>query len=218
MARFSMDEVDNYSQENTGSYFTLKDDKDTARVRFLYESVDDIVGYAVYRVQVGDKERYVNAIRTYNEPIENDPFAMAGYKLHAKLFIPLYNEDTGEVQIWERGKTYFSRLASMAARYNPLYNEIIEVERNGKKGDMKTEYQFYPIENKPFNINDIEIPNPLGTIILDKTFEEMQYYVEHGDFPQSSQQVAGQRSDARETRADMPTGRRTPENTGRRAF
>lgn len=217
MARFSMDEVDNYSQSNTGSYFTLKDDKDTARVRFLYKSVDDIVGYAVYRVQVGDRERYVNAIRTYNEPIENDPFAMAGYKLHAKLFIPLYNEDTGEVQIWERGKTYFSRLASMAARYNPLYDEIVEVERNGKKGDMKTEYQFYPIENKPFNINDIEIPNPLGTIILDKTFEEMQYYVEHGQFPESSQQVAETRS-ATPQRNDMPTGRRTPENTGRRAF
>jgi hypothetical protein len=215
MARFTMDEVDNYSSSNTGSYFTLKDDKDTARVRFLYNTVDDIVGYAVYRVQVGDRERYVNAIRAYNEPIENDPFAMAGYKVQAKLFIPLYNEDTGEVQIWERGKTYFSRLASMASRYKPLYDEIIEIERNGKKGDMKTEYQFFPVEHSPFNIDEIEIPNPLGTIILDKTYEEMQYYVEHGEFPQTSQQVAERRT---EQRADAPTGRRTPENTGRRAF
>lgn len=215
MARFTMAEADNYSQSNAGSYFSLKDDKNTARVRFLYETVDDIVGYAVYKVQVGDKERYVNAIRAYNEPIENDPFAMAGYKVQAKLFIPLLNEDTGEVQIWERGKTYFSRLASMASRYNPLYNEIVEIERNGKKGDTKTDYQFYPIESKPINIDEIDIPDPLGTIILDKTYEEMQYYVEHGCFPDASEQAAERRT---ATRADMPTGRRTPENTGRRAF
>lgn len=214
MARFTMAEADNYSQSNAGSYFALKDDKDTARVRFLYKTVDDIVGYAVYRVQVGDKERYVNAIRAYNEPIENDPFAMAGYKVQAKLFIPLYNEDTGEVQIWERGKTYFSRLASMANRYNPLYNEIVEIERNGKKGDQTTDYQFYPIDNKEFDINSIDIPDPLGTIILDKTYDEMAYYVENGHFPEASQQVAERRSADRE----MPTGRRTPENTGRRAF
>lgn len=215
MARFAMEEADNYSQSNAGSYFVLKDDKDTARVRFLYRTVDDIVGYTVYRVQVGDKERYVNAIRTYNEPIENDPFAMAGYKVQVKLFIPLYNEDTGEVQIWERGKTYFSRLASMANRYNPLYNEVIEIERNGKKGDQKTEYQFYPIEHSEFDLSEIEIPDPLGTIILDKTYDEMQYYVEHGRFPESSEQVAERRTS---TRTEMPTGRRTPENTGRRAF
>lgn len=215
MARFTMNEADNYTQSNAGSYFSLKDDKDTARVRFLYETVDDIVGYAVYRVQVGDKERYVNAIRSYNEPIENDPFAAAGYKLHAKLFVPLYNEDTNEVQFWERGKTYFSRLASLASRYNPLYNEVVEVERNGKKGDMKTDYTFYPVENSTFDIDSIDIPSPLGTIILDKTYEEMKYYVENGCFPEASEQVAERRNTQR---ADMPTGRRTPENTGRRAF
>ena len=215
MARFTMAEADNYSQSNTGSFFSLKDDKDTARVRFLYNTVDDIGGYAVYKVQVGDKERYVNAIRTYNEPIENDPFAMAGYKLQAKLFIPLYNEDTGEVQFWERGKTYFSRLASMANRYKPLYNEVIEIERNGKKGDTNTDYQFFPISHSEFDISSVEIPDPLGTIILDKTFDEMQYYVDHGCFPETSEQVAERRT---ASRTEMPTGRRTPDTAGRRAF
>jgi hypothetical protein len=216
MARFSMADADNYTQSNAGSYFSLKDDKDTARVRFLYGTVDDIEGYAVYKVKVGDKERYVNSIRAYNEPIENDPFAVAGYKVQAKLFIPLLNIDNGEIQFWERGKTYFSRLASMASRYNPLYNEIIEVERNGKKGDTSTDYQFYPIENSPINLDELDIPSPLGTIILDKTYDEMQYYVDHGCFPDTSEQVAESRTAQRGE--PMPTGRRTPENTGRRAF
>lgn len=215
MARFTMAEADNYSQSNAGSYFSLKDDKDTARVRFLYGSVDDIIGYAVYKVPVGDKERYVNAIRAYNEPLENDPFAMAGYKVQAKLFIPLFNIDTGEVQFWERGKTYFSKLSSMANRYNPLYNEVVEIERNGKKGDTSTDYAFFPIEHSEFDMSEIEIPDPLGTIILDKTYDEMQYYVDHGCFPETSEQVAERRTAAR---TELPTGRRTPETTGRRAF
>ena len=85
MARFTMAEADNYSQSNAGSYFALKDDKDTARVRFLYKTVDDIVGYAVYRVQVGDKERYVNAIRAYNDRSYNEAKSMLESILH---FIP----------------------------------------------------------------------------------------------------------------------------------
>lgn len=216
MARFTVDEADNYNTTNRGSFFTLKNDKDTARVRILYDSINDIQGYAVYRVQVGDRERYVNSLRAYSDPIENDPFAVAGYKLQAKLFIPVYNVDTDEVQIWERGKTYIQKIAGFASRYNPLYNEIFEIERNGKKDDMKTEYQFYPIDNKEFDLSSVEIPNPLGTIILDKTFEEMDYYVTHGDFPQSSQEVASQRAESLPFR-EGPTGRRTPE-TGRRAF
>ena len=36
MAEFSMNEADNYGGNGGGSFFTLKDDKDKARVRFLY--------------------------------------------------------------------------------------------------------------------------------------------------------------------------------------
>lgn len=202
----------NYGQSGAGNFFSLQNDKDSAKVRILYGTAEDVEGYAVYRVKVGDKDRYVNSLRAYNEPIEKDPFAMAGYKCIARLFIPVYNLETNEVQLWERSKSYFTRIESMAARYNPLYNEIIEIERNGAKGDKNTEYQFYPIENSEFDINSIEIPNPIGTVVLDKTFEEMQYYVEHGCFPDDAPSVPHRNY-------SEPT-RRTPDNAGvqRRVF
>ena len=222
MARFSMNEADNYGNQGGSSFFTLKDDKDTAKVRFLYETIDDVEGYAVHRVQVGDKERYVNCLRSYNEPIDNCPFCAAQLKVTPKLFIKLYNEDAGECQIWERGKAYFQRLASLSSRYNPLVNEIVEIERSGKKGDMQTTYEFYPIENAPVNIDDLpECPEPLGTIILDKTYDEMNEYLDTGSFPSDSANVASARQAEREETPfrDQPTGRRTPSsNTGRRGF
>ena len=46
MAEFSMNEADNYGGNGGGSFFTLKDDKDKARVRFLYRGVEDVKGYA----------------------------------------------------------------------------------------------------------------------------------------------------------------------------
>ena len=142
MAEFSMNEADNYGGNGGGSFFTLKDDKDKARVRFLYRGVEDVKGYACHKVAVGDKDRYVNCLRAYNEPLDKCPFCAAQLKVTPRLFLSLYNEDAGEVQVWERSKSYFQRLASLSSRYNPLHDEIIEIERSGKKSDyqMRTAY------------------------------------------------------------------------------
>lgn len=209
--RFNFNEADNYGQQNAGSFFTLKDDKDTARVRFLYDTIDDVEGYVVHEVEVNGKRRYVGCIRSYDEPVDNCPLCAAGYKQIPKLFLKLYNEDTNEVQIWERGKTFFQRISSLAARYNPLCNEIVEIERNGKKGDMQTKYEFYPTDNSEFDMSELEVTEPLGTIILDKTADEMSEFVKTGGFEDAGQQVSSQRGE------DIQ--RRTPNNnSGRRAF
>ena len=207
--RFNFNDADNYGQQNAGSFFQLKDDKDTARVRFLYDTIDDVEGYVVHQIEVGDRKRYVGCLRSYNEPIEKCPLCEAQYKQIPKLFLKLYNEDTQEVQIWERGKSFFQRISSLAAHYNPLCDEIVEVERNGKKGDMKTTYEFYPTDNSEFNMNDLEVTDPLGTIILDKTADEMNEYLQTGGFSDTGQDASSQRG------ADIQ--RRTPNNS-RRAF
>lgn len=186
MGTFSMQEADNYGQSNAGSFFQLKDDKDTAKVRFLYNTIDDVQGYAVHQVELPDgKKRYVNCLRNYNEPLDKCPLCAAGSKILPKLFLKMYNEDTQECQIWERGKSYFQKLASLSAHYNPLCNEVIEIERNGKKGDQKTEYMFYPLESSEINLDDYECPEPLGTIILDKTEDEIKAFMRDGEFPEN---------------------------------
>ena len=220
MGKFSFEDADNYGSQGNGSFFQLKDDHDTAKVRFLYDGIDDVEGYAVHEVHIGDKRRYVNCLRSYNDPIDKCPFCQAQMKVIPKLFLKLYNEDAGEVQIWERGKKYFQRMGSLATHYKPLYNQVIEIERNGAKGDMKTTYEFYPDGESPIDINDekYDCPDPLGTIILDKNADDMNYFLDNGDFPTDSEAVADERSARRGGRGseDMPTGRRTPSN--RRAF
>ena len=209
MGVFSFDEADNYGQSNSGSFFQLKDDKDTAKVRFLYNTIDDVQGNVVHQVEIGDKKRYVNCLRSYNEPLDKCPLCQAQYKQIPKLFIRLYNEDAKEVQIWERGKTYFQKMASLAARYNPLCNTVVEIERNGKKGDQKTEYIFYPLDTTEFNLDDVEIPEVLGTLILDKTADEMNDFLQLGDFVDEG---TVQRPSTPEVT------RRTPPSQGRRSF
>lgn len=214
MARFSFDQADNYGQQNAGSFFTLKDDNDTARVRFLYNGIEDIQGYAVHQVQIGDKMRYVNCIRDYNDPVDKCPLCQAQYKIIPKLFLKVFNEDSKETQIWERGKTYFQRMAGLAAHYNPLVNEVIEIQRHGKKGDMKTTYEFFPCENSPVNLDDYECAEPLGTIILDKNADEMNEFLRSGDFPSDGAPV--QRNDPPFSGSVV---RRTPSNPEpRRSF
>ena len=216
MAEFSMNEADNYGGNGGGSFFTLKDDKDKARVRFLYRGVEDVKGYACHKVAVGDKDRYVNCLRAYNEPLDKCPFCAAQLKVTPRLFLSLYNEDAGEVQVWERSKSYFQRLASLSSRYNPLHDEIIEIERSGKKGDMHTTYEFYPIENEPVNLDDFEITNPLGTIILDKTAEDMNVYLDMGAFPDTNEGSSNNYNNRENL--EQPQRRTPSNNPPRRAF
>lgn len=208
MGTFSMDEADNYGKSNAGSFFTLKNDKDTARVRFLYRTMDDVKGIAAHKVDVNGKERYVNCLRSYNEPIDNCPFCKAQYKLIPRIFVKLYNVDTDEFQIWERGKTFFSTLASIANHCNPMCNQVVEVTRNGKAGDQKTTYTTYPIENSAFNLDEFDEVDAMGSIVLQKTASEMNYYIQNGKFEDNGQQSAPQQT------AEAPQ-RRTPTNPNR---
>lgn len=193
MPRFSFEDADKYGSSGAkSSYFSLKDDGDTARVHLLGDDMNDFPGYAVHKVPIGDGYRYVNCLKEAGQPKDVCPFCADRdpeiNKVLAKLFVPLYNCDTDEVQIWERGKTFFKELSQYCA-HTPHVSEVItEVTRSGKKGDTSTTYRLYEMKDTDdFNMADVEddIPDILGTIILDKTADEMEYYLQHGSFDES---------------------------------
>ena len=229
MPRFSYEEADNYGSQqfdNKINYFQLKQDHDTARIHLLGDDMNDFPGYAVHQIIVGKTKsgkeirRYVNCLREAGAPASDCPFCAVGKndtnlsKVWAKLFIPVYSCDTDEVQIWERGKSFFRPLASYCSR-NPHVSEIVtEVERQGASGDTNTTYGLYATrEEDNFDIENIrdEIPNILGDVVLDKSFDEMQYFVEHGKFEgdddsqSNDEPVTRRREDTRRT----PTRRST---------
>ena len=229
MGRFVANEVDNYGGSGGSSFFTLKDDGDVARVRFMYNSMEDVVGYAVHEVEIDGKKRYVNCLRSYNEPKSKCPFCNASSFQRAKLYIPVYDIDEGEVKIWERGKNFFAKMSALCARYSnaktPLVAHTFDVERHGKKGDTGTTYEIYETGADDTTLEDLpEIPEVLGTIILDKSADDMEYYLDNECFPNND--GAPKRSEsARTERADrgrgddaQPTGRRTPSRRGDSSF
>ena len=221
MPRFSFEDADKYGGGTSRSYFSLKDDGDTAKIHLLGDDMNDFPGYAVHRVPVGDGYRYVNCLREAGEPADVCPFCAEGKhepeisKVWAKLFIPLYNIEADEVQIWERGKTFFRELSQYCAHTPHMSEAVTEVTRSGKKGDTSTTYRLYQLNEKDkFNIADVEddIPEILGTIVLDKTAEDMEYYLDRGSFPDDISEN-NRRDDARRPSRDRDEG--TSRSSGR---
>ena len=221
MAKFNVTEIDNYGGNAAGgSFFSLKNDKDVATVRFMYNTLQDVQGYAVHEVEVDGKKRYANCLRSYNDPIDDCPLCAARYKVLAKIFVTLYDEESGEVKIWDRGKTFMSKLSSLCSRYNPLVATPFEIERNGKKGDQKTTYETYALESDDVTLDDLpEVPELLGTLILDKTYEELESFLDTGSFGDEKEEAPVQSRNPRTDRrqASAPTSqRRTPAATSTR--
>lgn len=223
MARFRFDEAEHYGGTGGGGYFSLKDDGDTARVRFLYHGIEDVEGYAVHEVELNGKKRYINCKRAYNQPVDDCPFCAAQHIQLAKLFIPIYNIEEDRIQIWERGKTFLQKISSLCARYGQnksLVEQVFEIERNGKAGSKTTTYEIYPI-GQPDGTTFEDLPERqeiLGTIVLDKSEDDMEYYLKHGEFPddRDSSQIRRRddsRGDYRESRSndrERRSTRRTP--------
>ena len=226
MARFTFDDVENYQQKSGNSnigFFKLANDKDVATIRMLYNNADDIEGFSVHEVQINDKKRYVNCIRTYRDPIDDCPLCKSGNACKAKLFIPLYNEDAEQSQIWERGPKFFAKVSSVCSRYGkkPIVSQIFEVERNGKPHETATDYNFYrtddPADDK--TLDDFDMPKILGGLVIDATADDMEYFLDNGEFPPADSEDDTPRRSRREEEEERPTrrseGRRTPARSRR---
>lgn len=193
MATFKANEEQNYRGKGGTGFFSIANDKETKRVRFMYRSANDVDGMSVHKIKYNDRDRYVNCIREYNEPIDNCPFCKQKYPIQARIFIPIYNEDEGEVQLWDRGaKTWIGRITSLCARYSSSDRQLVgstfDIERNGKPKDMKTDYNVYFVESDGTRIEDLPEPKKaLGGLVLDKSYEDMEYYLNHGEFPESDE-------------------------------
>lgn len=229
MGRFNYEDAEHYGGKgNGGSYFKLQNDMEVARVQLLGNDMNDFPGYAVHQVEIDGSKRWVNCLRDYNDPIDVCPFCAGKIKQEARLFIPLYNLDAEEVQIWERGKNFFPTLAGYCSRNPEVVGVVTEIERHGKPHDTKTTYQLYSTNEEPERATleefEDEIPEILGRYVLDKTAEEMEYYLAHEEFPdEGSEEEAVKprgksrdRESARESSRSSDRGSRRTPSRGRR--
>lgn len=231
MARFHADDAKNYGGQGGGGFFGLEDDGDTARVRFCYESIDDVEGFSVHHVKVGKADngsdifRNVNCLREYNQPIDDCPFCREGMPVQAKLYIPVYDMDNDVIKTWERGKKFFDKISGIVSKYPNTVTRVFEIQRHGQKRDMSTTYEIMLDDDKTeetgydpeLRVEDLgELPNILGSIVLDKTADDMEYFLEEGQFPPTEGEESDE--DERPARRGSNRGdrgdRRTPSNRG----
>lgn len=213
MARVSYEDSEKYFSGSGSDWFQLKNDGDVARVQFMLNSIDDIPIFSTHRVKIGDKERYVDCLRSPQDPIDACPFCAAGLPAKAVRFIVMFQHDDNKVKIWERGRQFISKLQGLINRYNPLEDKVFEIERHGKAGDTSTKYEIYPLDGvDPVNMDEVEMPELEGSLILQKTAEEMEYYLDTGNFPNEDDGGAPVRrrgAEAPARRTSTPA-RRTP--------
>lgn len=215
MARVTYEDSEKYFSGSGGDWFQLKNDGDVARVQFMLNDIDDIPIYSTHKVKLGDKERYVDCLRNPQDPIDMCPFCAAGLPAKAVRFIIMYQHDDGKVKIWERGKQFISKLQGLINRYHPLEEKVFEVERHGKAGDTSTKYEIYPLDGvDPVNLDEMEMPELEGGLILQKTADEMEVYLDTGSFPDTADASnAPVRRRGAEVSRSAPASRRTPADT-----
>lgn len=214
MARFRMGEEDNYgnSGERT-NFFTIKNDGEVKKIRFMYANSNDVEGLAVHEVNVNGKTRYVNCLRDYNSPIDDCPLCKAGYNQKAKVYVPVYDCYEEKVYIWERGKKFLSKLSSLFSRFPDMVAHEFEIERHGAPKSTDTTYEIYEVSHDNTKLTDLpEIPKVLGGFVLDKNAQEMEEYLKTGNFPNSN---GGNNYNQSNVNGYVPQ-RRTPSNNRER--
>lgn len=213
MGRININNAGNFSTGNSNGFFSLADDGDSAVVTFLYDDPEgaDMDYFVVHRVEVDGRERYVNcnAVSDDGESLNPDdcPLCVEGFPRTEKLFLQLYNHETEQVETWDRGRSYVSKIVTLINKYGPLVTQPFEIVRNGKKGDQRTTYEFFPEAPEPdATLEDFpEKSELLGTLILDLD-ENQMYDVLDGKF--TLEENNNSRGRGNNSRSSGPTPRR----------
>lgn len=133
--------MDKYSSSNA-DFFSLKDDGESAKVRFCHTNDQDLDTFVVHKVLLEGKEKYVLCLGPKNMPC---PLCENGFRPQMRLFLTLEDLRDGKRKIWDRGKGEIPNILGFIARYGNLNSVYYEIVRHGKRGDTNTTYQFFPI-------------------------------------------------------------------------
>lgn len=170
-------------------YFSLKDDGDSAEVRFMFDGMDSLYAYVCHRVtgdEVNFKDRKVVSCIAEDFSGKGCPLCASDTPKVVRYLIPLRLEETGEYRLWERGRSFMKVIVSRIKRTPDLYRNVFEVFRNGKKGDTRTTYDLERISSDDSEWEDYEMPKyiefPEFTIPY-WTDRDMKKWLKNGEFP-----------------------------------
>lgn len=184
------------------SYFSLKNDGDEAIVRILHDTTDSFDIFACHQAKYNGKDRYVNCLRDPHDPVEKCPFCEAGEKLSYQFYIHLIEYVTGEngqiiptAKIWQRGMSYANTIKNLISEYGNLSDVVFKIKRSGAAGSRDTTYSIMMANPNVYRsdlypkvdlFGDYQV---LGAAVLNKSFEDMNTYINTGAFPTPNAQA-----------------------------
>lgn len=199
MAQINFNSIQREENGNSVGFFSLKGDGDEAIVRFAHDTVESFELLTTHDITLNGKFRKVNCIRDPKEPIENCPICASGKKVSQRIFIHLVqyvqDQSTGNIvalpKVWDRPVSYAYKLKSLMDEYGTLSESIFKIKRRGAAGSRETSYDILFCNPSMYNSNmyvkdfsAFETYKSLGTVVLDKNFDELLQYATNGTFPE----------------------------------
>lgn len=209
MAKVNREEAKKFS--TAGNYFQLKDDGDTALVRFLFDVEEDVDNFirSVHVLEKDNRSIDVDCIRTPEDPIENCPFCSEKIRLQVRFFIPLWDEDKQKVVWWTRSRGFIDKVIKQIREVDTesIAGTPFKIIRSGKAGSFDTSYEFIQQAKKAddksvkdfINPNDLN-PKDAGLLELDE--RAMENYLETGKLPETKS-IAKQESKIESRRREV---------------
>lgn len=196
------------SQGRPFKFFSLTGDGNVKYVRFLYNSMDDIIWAIVHdNITVNGRKRSVNCIKVPDNA-DSCPFCSAGIRQGKKAYLEMIvyecngGQFTGvrDYSVWERGPRFMKELQSEVNRYvsygTKLYEYVWEIQRINGATPKDTIYRVRKMDDSfqplcPITPQDIPT-QPFDPIkygmLLNKTPEQMKVFLEVGEFPSAGGQ------------------------------
>ena len=189
-------------QSNSVTFFQLAGGQN-AYVRIMHDSREDFEVLSMHEIPVGDGSRKINCLGA-NCPICSSSLSFYdrfrneknSHNLITKIYVKLLEYvkgSDGTVQavprVWERPISFARELANILDTYGPLSNLVIQVSRLGSGTDTRYQLMPVPADRFPESIyvkdnSVLEKWHALGTIVLNKTADECNEYLNTGNFPQ----------------------------------
>ena len=126
-----------YNDERYANFFLLRDDGDYARVIFLYTNIDDVLVADAHYINSADYIGYVHCCG------RGCPACSAGIRVQKKLFIPLFNYDTGKIEFFDRNTRFEQQLQRQVFDVFPNPSmALFRITRHGNAYDVNTTYEI----------------------------------------------------------------------------
>lgn len=200
MAKITTEQAMKITSSTSSGYFSLKDDNDSANVKFMYNSADEIETYAVHEVEVNGFNRHVDCLKDA-EGNGVCPFCEKGVKRTARTFFKLYNADKDTVEVWDCGIKRAPMIESIIrGRSEHIVNDCYEIVRHGKARATDTTYEVRWKGKDEYMLEDLpKAPEIYGRYVLKKTAAEMEHFITHNEFPKTENASSTTEKSAQQT-------------------